>query len=367
MSACLASPSAPAYIPVRTPACDGLHMPAEWEPHTACWMSWPVRAGALTDLGLLQQATAEVAAAVARFEPVKMLVSPEWAEEAESRCGSGVEIIPQACLDPWIRDSGPTFVVDGRGGVAGIDWMFNAWGHFSMDKTLLGQRDAASPYDIELALLLLHRENMRRYAAPFVLEGGAFHVDGEGTLLVTEQCQLDPVRNPTLGKSHLEELYRAYLGVEKIIWLGDGLEDDCTKGHVDIIACFAAPGKVLLHHCSDPADPNFAITRDALHRLQNATDARGRTLEIIFLPQPQKKVIGDWRLDLTYINFYLPNGGLVMSTFDDPADEEARAILAGVFPDREIVQVPGYGLFQAGGGIHCITQQQPVGNGLSAF
>ncbi|TAG07649.1 MAG: agmatine deiminase family protein [Verrucomicrobia bacterium] len=360
-------PFSPTYIPVRTPASDGLYMPAEWETHAACWMAWPSRNDTITEISALKRATAEVAAAIARFEPVKMLAAPELMMEAAAICGPGVEVIPQKSVDAWVRDSGPTYVVDKNGGLAGIDWMFNGWGHFSTDKSLLQKPTLSLAYDVDMALHWLHRQNCRRYVAPFVLEGGAFHVDGEGTLLVTEQCQFDPARNPGLTKEHLEELYKAYLGIEKVIWLGDGLEDDSTRGHVDIIACFVAPGKIMLHNCSDPSDANYAVSQDAIQRLENATDAKGRKIELILMPQPQRQSIGDWRLDLTYINFYIANGAIIMPSFDDDADDEAYDIMAKTFPDREIVQVLSYGIFQGGGGIHCITQQQPLGEPLPIF
>jgi agmatine deiminase len=357
----------PMYIPVRTPVCDGLYMPAEWEPHAACWLAWPCRPDVVYDISALKRATAEVAASIARFEPVKILAGPELAAEAAAMCGSGVEVVVQKSVDSWVRDSGPTYVVDGKGGLAGVDWMFNDWGHHPVDEAILEKPTVDSPYDLGMTLTWLHRQKVRRYVAPFILEGGAFHVDGEGTMLVTEQCQLDPARNAGMTKVHLEELYKAYLGVTKIIWLGDGLEDDCTRGHVDILACFVAPGKVMLHNCTDINDANYAVSQDAIRRLESETDAKGRKIEIILMPEPEPQRIGKWRMDLSYINFYIANGGIVMSSFDDAADDEAYDIMCSAFPDREVVQVPSLGIFQGGGGIHCITQQQPVGEPLSIF
>jgi agmatine deiminase len=356
------------YIPVRTPVSDGLHMPAEWEPHAACWLAWPCRSDVLYDISALKRATAEVAASIARFEPVRMLAGPELASEAAAMCGPAVEVVVQKSTDSWVRDSGPTYVIDGKGGIAGIDWMFNDWGHHPVDDSILEKKPVPTgAYDLDMTVTWLHRQKVRRYVAPFILEGGAFHVDGEGTMLVTEQCQLDPARNAGMSKEHLEELYKAYLGVEKIIWLGNGLEDDCTRGHVDILACFVAPGKVMLHNCTDPADANYAVSQDAIRRLGEATDAKGRPIEVILMPQPEEKCIGNWRLDLSYINFYIANGGIVMSSFDDDFDDDAYEIMCAAFPDREVVQVPSLGIFQGGGGIHCITQQQPVGTPLPVF
>ena len=183
------------YIPVRTPLSDGLYMPAEWEPHAACWIAWPCRTDVYYDLAAMKRATAEVAAAVARFEPVKMLAGRELASEAASMCGNGVEVVVQKSVDSWVRDSGPTYLVDGKGHIAGVDWMFNDWGHHPVNYGIFDKEPVADGYDLGMTLTWLHRQKVRRYVAPFILEGGAFHVDGEGTLLVTEQCQLDPARN----------------------------------------------------------------------------------------------------------------------------------------------------------------------------
>jgi len=356
----------PMYIPVRTPASDGLYMPAEWTPHAACWLAWPCRSEIYYDLAALKRATAEVAAAISKFEPVKMLAGPDLASEAAAMCGDGVEVIVQKSTDSWVRDSGPTYLVDGKGHIAGVDWMFNDWGHHPVNEKI-DKPNTGETYDLGMTLLWLHKQKVRRYVAPFILEGGAFHVDGEGTLLVTEQCQFDPARNAGYSRGHLEELYRAYLGVEKVIWLGKGLEDDCTRGHVDILACFVAPGKVMLHNCTNPQDANYAVSQDAIARLSEATDAKGRSIEVILMPEPAPKYVGNWRMDLSYINFYIANGGIVMPSFDDDADNEAWEIMSKTFPDREVVQIPSLGIFQGGGGIHCITQQQPVGTPLPVF
>jgi len=349
----------PVRIPVRAPASDGLAMPAEWAPHARCWMAWPCLES-LWGQGLARarEAYAAVARAVVRFEPVTMLARPEHARHAACLCGPGVEVMELPVEDAWTRDFGPTFVTDAQGRVAGISWLFNAWGHFYTERS----------HDTDIAQRILEAQQMRRYPAPFILEGGSIHVDGQGTLITTEQCLLDPRRNAGLTKADFEELFAAYLGVRKVVWLGEGLEDDDTRGHVDIVCCFARPGAVLLHRCTDPEDHNSRVYQDNLHRLELATDAAGRRLEIIPVDQPPRVDHGGKRLDLSYINFYLANGGLVMSSFDAPeTDARARETLVRAFPGREVVQVPSQDIFRGGGGIHCITQQQPAGPPLPPF
>ncbi len=353
------APVAPVRIPARAPVCDGLYMPGEWEEHAASWMAWPCRPSTWP-LGLekARAAYAEVAGAVSRFEPVFMMCRPEQADNARRHLGDAAVIVPMDIRDSWARDSAPTFLVDGKGGAAGVDWVFNDWGHISR---LEGGCDEA------MALHVLEHLGMRRYAAPVIIEGGAIHSDGEGTLLTTEQVQMDPRRNPGFTHRDYEDIFAAYLGVEKVIWLGQGLEDDETNGHVDILACFVRPGVVMVHDCRDPENGNYAPSRDAARRLEAAVDAKGRKLEIIPMPEPAPRYLGNTRLDLSYINFYICNGGVVMSSFDDPMDDVAYERMCAAFPDREVVRAPSLDIFAGGGGVHCITQQQPKGTPLPVF
>jgi len=348
----------PVRVPVRAPVSDGLHMPAEWEPHAGCLMAWPSNEEIWPDMAAAEEAYAATARAIAGFEPVTMLTPPARLERVRQALGGGIELQPCELDDSWTRDTAPTFVVDDRGGVAGVDWVFNGWGRFYTRR----------PLDETLAQRILEHLDMRRYATPFILEGGAFHVDGRGTLLVTEQCMQDPERNSILGKKDLEELFAAYLGVRKVIWLGEGLQGDDTRGHVDIVACFARPGLVLLHSCHDPSDANHGIYKDNLRRLQLARDAEGRELEVVELPQPEVRFRPEGgRMDLSYVNFYIANGGVVLSRFGDPQDVLALETIKKVFDGRQAVQVDSLALFQGGGGIHCITQQVPVGRPLERF
>ena len=339
----------------NVPIIDHFYMPAEWHFHTHCWMGWPCRAESWPfELARAQKSYAAVAQAIARFEPVKMITLSERVEEVAQLCGENVEIVTLLMDDAWLRDTGPTFVIDRQGGIAGIDWQFNAWGE---------NRENSSDYqqDALLAQQILEWTQIRRYAAPFFLEGGAIHVDGEGTVLTSEQCLLNPNRNPHLSRHEVEALLCEYLGVSKVIWLGQGLQDDETAGHIDNLAGFVRPGVVVALSCHDQQDGNYAALQDNLQRLRHATDAQGRQLEVVEIEQPAyREDDNGLRLALSYINFYIANQGIVMPIFGDPADEAAVATLTKVFPDRQVVTVPALDLTYGGGGIHCITQQQPL-------
>lgn len=351
------------------PAADGFRMPAEWEPHAGCWMIWPERADNWrAGGGPGQAAFAEVASTIARFEPMTMLVSAgQWAN-ARALLPPAVRLVEASTDDAWCRDSGPSFITDVHGRLRGVDWGFNAWGGLY------------APFDRDamVAAKVLETERAPRYRAPLVLEGGSIHVDGEGTVLTTEECLLNPNRNPGLSRAEIEQHLKDYLGVSTVIWLGAGLVNDETSGHIDNIACFVRPGVVALTWCDDPADPQYAISRDAYERLSNARDARGRNIEVVKLPLPgplfrredeaieldsggsMSRHFGE-RLGGSYVNFYIGNG-LVLMPFLDPAhDEEARAILVGLFPDRTVIGLPTREILLGGGNIHCITQQQPAG------
>jgi agmatine deiminase len=356
-----------------TPAADGYRMPPEWEPHSGCWMAWPER----TDNWRLgakpaQAAYVEIATAIAASEPVTMGVSDGQFEHARSALPGSVRVVELATDDAWLRDTGPTFVVDGEGGRRGVDWRFNAWG--GLDGGLYFPWDR----DTRVAAKVLEIEGADRYRAPIVLEGGAIHVDGEGTVLVTEQCLLNPNRNPELSRAEIEAALNDHLGTEKVIWLGAGVVADETDGHVDNLACFARPGVVMLTWAEDPADPQTAISADAAARLEGASDARGRDLEIVRLPAPgplsiapeeaggvdavegtKPREAGD-RMAGSYVNFYLGNSRIVYPLLDARTDAEAAAILAATFPDREVVGVAAREVLLGGGNIHCITQQVPA-------
>ncbi len=325
-------------------------MPAEWAPHQATLMEWPAR----LDLwgSLMEQAKLDFAAmanAVAAFEPVIMVADPSAASDARSLCGEGVEILPILIDDSWMRDNGPIFVTDGKGGVALVHFGFNGWGN------------AYEPYDrdAEVPERIASHLGMRRYVAPMVLEGGSFFVDGEGTLLTTEQCLLHPNRNPGMTREDIERTLGDYLGAEQVIWLGEGhpLDRD-TDGHIDAIAQYVRPGAIMLDAPADPADPNHAAGRDNLTRLRSAHDAAGRPIEVVVLEAGTPSTTA-------YLNHYLMNGGVIVPADGEPNDQAALAQIAAAYPDREVVTVPGRTILEGGGGPHCITQQIPVGTPLA--
>ncbi len=337
----------------NSPVAHGMFMPAEWEPHARCWMQWP-RRGDLWGPFMPQAivAYAHVARTISRFEPVTMIVHPEDVAEARFACGTSVEVVALETDDSWARDTGPTFVKDPARGVAGVHWQFNGW----------GAKYAHVERDAQVGGAVLSRLGMKNYQAPVVMEGGSFSVDGYGTLLTTEQCLLNVNRNPELQPREIAEMLAMYLGVRRVLWLGDGLEGDETDGHVDMVACFAGRGRVLLN-TPKPGEPNHVAMQDNLQRLREMKDAGGRELEVIAVPQPQQAQHDDGRMmPLSYINIYTANGAVIVPAFGDVADDEAANIIGAAFPGRECVQVPALDIARGGGVIHCITQQQPEGD-----
>ncbi|MFZ0006636.1 MAG: agmatine deiminase [Steroidobacteraceae bacterium] len=357
-----------------TPAADGFHMPGEFEPHAGCWMLWPERPDNWRQAARpAQRAFAQVAAAIAQFEPVTVGVSRAQLAAARALLPESVHAVAMAHDDSWMRDVGPTCVVDGRGRVRGVDWRFNAWGgvrgglYFPWDR------------DQRVARRVLDHEGLQCYRAPIVNEGGAIHVDGAGTALVTEECLLNPNRNPRLTRSDIERQLRAYLGVSTIIWLGRGVVNDETGGHIDNLACFARPGAVCLTWTERRRDPQYAISLDAWERLNDARDARGRRLKVTRLTMPgplamsareaagiarragtRPRVAGE-RLAASYVNFYIANRGIVMPLLDERTDRLAAQRLKRLFPGRRVTGVPAREVLLGGGNIHCITQQIPRG------
>ncbi len=360
------------------PADDGYTMPAEWEPHLGCWMAWPERPDNWRlDGGPAQRTFAAVASAIVAAEPVTVTASPRRVASARALLPPEVAVVELVTDDAWMRDIGPTFVVDRSRAPEdpdrrrGVDWVFNAWG--GTDGGLYAPWDD----DDRAAAAVIEAVKAGRYRAPLVLEGGSIHVDGEGTLLTTEECLLNRNRNPSLGRGQIEQHLRAHTGVETIIWLGAGVFEDETDGHIDNLACFVRPGVVALTWCDDPADPQHAISLDARRRLEAATDAQGRSLEVHLVPQPgplhmtdeeaagvdpgpdAKPRLGGARLAASYVNFYIANGRIVMPRLDERTDDAALEVVAGLFPGREVVAVPTREVLLGGGNIHCITQQIP--------
>jgi agmatine deiminase len=347
-------------------------MPAEFEPHAGCWLLWPERPDNWRNGALpAQRAFAAVAAAIAQFEPVSVGVSAGHFEFARALLPSAVRLVELSHDDAWMRDVGPTIVVNAKGERRGIDWQFNAWGGLDGGLYFPWQQD-----DL-VASKVLEIERLDRYRAPIVNEGGAIHVDGQGTALVTEQCLLNRNRNPQLSRTQIEAQLRAYLGVSAIIWLGEGVFNDETDGHIDNLACFVSPGVVMLTWTDNRRDPQHAISQDAWQRLRAARDARGRRLKIIKLPMPgplrisaseaagllsregtQRRQAGD-RMAGSYVNYYIANGGVVMPLLDPKTDGIAAGALRRAFPGRKVVGVLAREILLGGGNVHCITQQVP--------
>jgi agmatine deiminase len=332
-----------------TPATDGYRMPAEWEPHAMTLMEWPCRRELWG--GRLEEARADYAAlanAIAAVEPVLMVANRDDVADVRRRCSAAVEILELPIDDSWMRDNGPIFVRDVDGRLAVVGFRFNAWG----SRWHPHDSDAAVPERIARHL------DLPFYRAPFVLEGGAIMVDGEGTVITTEQCLLNPNRNPSLDRAAIEAGLRAYLGATTVVWLpfGHSLDTgpEATDGHVDGIAAYVGPGHVLLEVPADPAATEHATGRANLAALRAARDAAGRPFRVTTLdPGPAAR--------LAYANLYVANGAVFVPTAGDETDAPVLASLAPVFPGREIVGVPGAALDFGGGGPHCVTQQVPVG------
>ena len=338
---------------MTTPQESGFKMPAEWHPHVRCWMAWPCHVTSWEKIGLdrARAAFACVAKAIAQFEPVAMLVNPGDEAEAALLCGSDIQLISQPINDSWTRDTGPSFLLNNSQQLAGVDWIHNAWGGNYEDCEL----------DNQIAAKVIHETKARHFQAPLVMEGGSFHVDGEGTVLTSRECLLNPNRNPDLSQKEIEHYLHNYLGTKKVIWLNKGLLGDETDGHIDEIACFIAPGKVLCLITNDQNDANYETLQENLELLKTATDAHGRTLEVYTVEQPPATFLDGERLTLSYINFYLANKGIVMPAFGhEYHDKVALDLFRTLFPEHQINQIDALDVFAGGGGIHCITQQQPV-------
>jgi len=337
------------------PATMGYRMPAEWEPRRRTFMEWPIREEVWPDgIAEAKIAYASVAKTIAEFEELVMIVSPEWVEQANNMCGDTVVYLPMEHDDSWIRDNGPTFLINERGGLAAVNWQFNAWG------------EKFSPFyqDNEVAQNLLAHYGIPKFDAPFVLEGGSIHVDGEGTLLTTQECLLNDNRNPDLSRLDIEKLLQQYLGVKTVIWLNQGLDGDETDGHVDNVACFVRPGVVVIQVCHDVQDPNYSRSQENLAILKQAVDAMGRTLEVVTIEQPPLRYSHGVRLSMSYLNYYPVLGGIIVPIFGQDAahtDQAAIATLAQLYPDRKIVPIDGMPIIKGGGNVHCITQQMPEG------
>lgn len=359
-----------------TPKKDGYRMPGEFEEHERAWMLWPHRTDNWRDGAKPAQETfANIARAIARFEPITIGCKPEDFAAAAAMIGEedNVRLIEMESDDSWIRDCGPAFVRNDEGDVRLVHFHFNAWGglydglYFPWDK------------DAQVGLKIACLEGVDRYRPDsFILEGGSFNVDGEGTVLTTEMCLLSPGRNPNLTKEQIEGYLSEYLGIEKVIWIKDGIDPDETNGHVDDVACFARPGEVVCMWTDDEESPFYEACQAAYKTLSEATDARGRKLKVHKLCMPSEGVymtadevktidVVEGTIPRTpedmmvpsYLNYLTVNGGIVAPQFGDKNDALALEQLRAIYPDREVVGVMTREVIYGGGNVHCITQQQP--------
>lgn len=353
------------------PAADGFFMPGEHMPHDEIWMAWPERNDNWRNGGKPAQATfVEVAKAIAEVTPVTMTVSADQYDNARGRLPENIRVVEMSTNDSWMRDIGPTYVVNSNGERRGVQWEFNAWGGFVDGLYWPWNRDN----EVAGKICEIHRDDS--YKAGFVLEGGSIHTDGDGTLYTNEECLLHPSRNPDMTKEEIEQALKDHLGMEKVIWLPDGLYNDETNGHIDNLIHVAGPGKIILSWTEDKDDPQYEISQRAYEFLSNVTDAKGRSLEIfkVTIPGPlyfteeeaagidmsegMEREAGE-RMAGSYANFLVTNGRIILPLLDEKHDDEAREVLQKAFPQHEIVGVQAREILLGGGNVHCITQQVP--------
>jgi agmatine deiminase len=355
-----------------TPKHDGFRMPGEFEPQEKVWMIWPERPDNWRNGAKpAQKAYANVAKAISEFTPVTMLVSAKQYVNCRQHLPEYIKVIEMSNDDAWCRDSGPSFLVNDNGERRACDWSFNAWG---------GLVDGLYfPWDSDdlIAGKICDIENIDRYRLDnFILEGGSFHVDGEGTVLTTEMCLLSEGRNSHLSKDEIEHTLCEYLSCEKVLWIKDGIDPDETNGHIDDVACFVRPGEVLCIYTDDKEHPFYEQAQAAYKQLNEMTDAKGRKLKVHKLCLTKEPVYleGADTIDVSsdsiprkdgelciasYLNFLITNDGIIVPQYDDKNDALALQQLQEIFPDHKIVGVKTREIVYGGGNIHCITQQQP--------
>ncbi|MGW0389953.1 agmatine deiminase family protein [Streptomyces sp. NPDC003042] len=329
-------------------------VPAEWEAHSGCVMAWPwdrnVGWGGL--LRPVQDEIAAIARSIARFENVTMVAEPGTAADARQQCGPTVTVIEYPVNDCWTRDTGPVFALSqDRTRLTGLDFRFNGWGN-------------KYPYDKDdlLPVGVCSHLSVPREPVDLVLEGGAVITDGQGTLITTEECLLNPNRNPGMTRAQIEAALLAAYGAAKVIWLPYGLNNDTvTDGHVDLVAAYLGPARVLLHTQPDTGSPNHARMAANQAVLRAATDARGRPFQIVELhEQPHFRVNGALVETFSYTNYYLTSGSVIVPLAQEPEDARVLSRFAGLFPGLEVVGIPIRTLAWGGGGVHCVTQHVPA-------
>ncbi|MFD8975265.1 MULTISPECIES: agmatine deiminase family protein [Streptomyces] len=339
-----------------------LRMPAETDPHVRTFMAWPALSSVWsTQLGGVRADIARVADAISRYEPVVVLARPGQAADARYACGAGayygIDVVEIANDDLWIRDFGPTFVV-APGAVAGVDTNFNGWGKTGTPYAQPYANDAAA------AATLLDQYGVQRVRAGFVGEGGSLETDGQGTLLATVSSLVNANRNPGMTQDQVEQAMKSALGIDKVIWVPGLAGQDITDCHIDCLARFVAPGRVILDQPGPGTDSKWvAVYQETKQALLSATDAQGRRLTVTELPGPDRRAIRGRGKDFlsSYTNYYTANGAVLVPQFGDGyADGVAYAILQAAYPGRNVVQLNIDNIASGGGGIHCATQSQPA-------
>ena len=331
-----------------------LTMPAEWETHERTWMAWPPNNYLLGDSQSEAEAArtswAAVANEIVKYEPVSVLATGDQIEIARAYLHPSIEIIEAELDDAWMRDSGPTFAKNDQGKLVAVNWVFNGWG---------AQEWASWDKDSQVASFVGRLSGAEISDSSLVNEGGGIHVNGKGVVLLTETVQLGEGRNLLLSKQEVEDEIHAQLGTNRAIWVKRGLTRDYdgygTRGHIDIVACFASENVILFHDQQDPTHPDYEVSKEVRSTLEAAGG-----FEVIGIPAPTILRDEEDFVDYSYINHYIVNGAVILCSFNDPNDAVAKAILEKVYPRREIVLVDATEIFARGGGIHCITQQQPA-------
>ena len=329
----------------------GFFMPAEWQSHQQTWMMWPTGLDPerYPNIDTMRDAYAETANLISEFEPVTIIANENDIKSLSSMITNNVSTMDKQIDDSWCRDSGPTFISN-NSQIAGIDWTFNNYGEATGPDYL---------NDAKIAEKILKHLDIMHFKAPVVLEGGAIHTDGMGTLMLTEDVIFDSSRNPGLDKKEAEYILEKYLGVENFIWLIAALEYDDTGGHIDNLACFTPNNQILALTESNQQDSNFDRLQENKDRLNHAKNINGDSYEIIPIQQPSYRKFLNERMALSYINFYIANDAIVLPVFNDPMDKKAIDTISKVFHDRKVVTLEGSRIVEGGGCVHCITQQQP--------
>lgn len=340
-----------------SPAELGYRMPAEWEPHLATWLSWPHNLETWpNELPEVEAVMARAVRALAEGESVYINILDE-AHQAHveallnrEQVRGDVRFFRIPTNDAWIRDHGAIFVRRADGNVAATSWGFNSWG------------GKYPPWDLDDAVppRMAAELGVEVFDGGMILEGGSIEVNGDGVLLTTEACLLNPNRNPSLGRDEIERILTRYLGISDVIWLGDGIVGDDTDGHIDDVTRFVDSKTLVTVVERDPSDVNFEPLRENLERLRSLQSKAHSAFEVIELPMPRPVYAKGERMPASYANFYIGNSVVLMPTYDDPADDEAVGIIAGCFPDRKVVPLDCRALIWGLGAFHCLTQQVPA-------